>query len=402
MRVLIDQSGYELLNSGDLAMLMSCADGIHACVPDAELSVLTRSPQRLAAAVPGSRAVAIGAEPRWLGVGRTVAAVRFAHKVMAPAVFPRVRRRRPGVVRAIQDADVVVSSGGGFLNDSFVHHALGVLSVLRAAQRAGKRTAMFGQGLGPITNPLLRRLAAQTLPNLDVLGLREGTLGPSVAAELGVPSARVLVTGDDALRLAGAGGPPAAGGALGVNLRLARYAATGAADAQIVAAALGRVYPAVVEELVALPVSSYASESDLQAIASVLPPAAAPRTPLDELPQPADLAREVSRCRAVLTGSYHVAVFALARGIPVVGVSNSGYYDHKFNGLAQLFPETAVRCVALRGPAAIEELAGAVIDALAAPNPLREAIAESAAQQCARHDALMRQFFSGHATPVEV
>ena len=51
--------------------------------------------------------------------------------------------------------------------------------------------------------------------------------------------------------------------------------------------------------------------------------------------------RQIQRCRLVVTGSYHAGVFALASGIPVVGLAKSSYYRDKFLGLADMF---AVGC----------------------------------------------------------
>ncbi|MCS6926703.1 MAG: polysaccharide pyruvyl transferase family protein, partial [Candidatus Binatia bacterium] len=45
------------------------------------------------------------------------------------------------------------------------------------------------------------------------------------------------------------------------------------------------------------------------------------------------------RCRIVVVGSYHAAVFALAMGIPAVCLANSSYYRDKFLGLAHQFGE---------------------------------------------------------------
>ena len=56
-----------------------------------------------------------------------------------------------------------------------------------AAQRLGRPTAMFGQGLGPLTHPLVRRQAGAVFPKLGALGVREGRIGPALARELGVP-----------------------------------------------------------------------------------------------------------------------------------------------------------------------------------------------------------------------
>ena len=52
---------------------------------------------------------------------------------------------------------------------------------------------------------------------------------------------------------------------------------------------------------------------------------------------PAQVARRVADCRIVVTGAYHLAVFALSQGIPVVAMTSSRYYDDKFLGLADMF-----------------------------------------------------------------
>ena len=75
-------------------------------------------------------------------------------------------------------------------------------------------------------------------------------------------------------------------------------------------------------------------------------PAATP--PLGRFASPWALARQVGRCRIVVSGAYHVAVFALAQGIPVVGLSSSRYYDDKFEGLAAMFG-TGLELVRLDG-----------------------------------------------------
>jgi hypothetical protein len=61
----------------------------------------------------------------------------------------------------------------------------------------------------------------------------------------------------------------------------------------------------------------------------------------------------------VVTGSYHAAVFALAQGVPVVGLARSGYYVDKLHGLAERF-ETGVSVVSLDAPALERELEHAV------------------------------------------
>ena len=55
------------------------------------------------------------------------------------------------------------------------------------------------------------------------------------------------------------------------------------------------------------------------------------------LDTPLMLVKQTARCRIVVTGAYHAAVFALAQGIPVVCLCNSPYYLAKFQGLEDLF-----------------------------------------------------------------
>src|SRR5215469_7940209 len=57
MRVLVDQSGYELLNLGDAAMLQSCVQRLSREWPDAEIMVLCRPSANLTAYCPDTVAV---------------------------------------------------------------------------------------------------------------------------------------------------------------------------------------------------------------------------------------------------------------------------------------------------------------------------------------------------------
>ena len=54
---------------------------------------------------------------------------------------------------------------------------------------------------------------------------------------------------------------------------------------------------------------------------------------------PEAVIRQIQRCRLVITGSYHAAVFALAMGIPTIGLAKSTDYIDKFMGLSALFGE---------------------------------------------------------------
>ncbi len=57
MRILVDQSGYDLLNIGDVAMLRSCVIRLRRLWPGAEIMVISHAPERLARYCPGTMAI---------------------------------------------------------------------------------------------------------------------------------------------------------------------------------------------------------------------------------------------------------------------------------------------------------------------------------------------------------
>jgi polysaccharide pyruvyl transferase CsaB len=117
MRVLL--SGYYGFgNLGDEALLEVIAQRLRRRFPSLQLDVLSATPEATAAKL------AVDATPRW-----QMTAVR----------------------RAIARADVVVSGGGGLLQSatslrSLVYYA----GVLRTAIRAGRKTMIFAQSVGPL------------------------------------------------------------------------------------------------------------------------------------------------------------------------------------------------------------------------------------------------------------
>jgi polysaccharide pyruvyl transferase WcaK-like protein len=239
-------------------------------------------------------------------------------------------------VEAIAQADLFVVSGAGAVVDEFAPLALTVLEQIETVRRRHARVAMMGQGLGPIDDVQLRRRCAHVLPQLDVLGLREGHTGPALLGSLGVVGPTIEMTGDDAVALAARTRAQELGRALGVNLRRARYARVGDAAQRLVRDALADFVQWRQVPLEPLPISFVAKEDDLSSIAAVLPRGYGCNTSRAWVP-PSVMAERVARCRVVLTGSYHAAVFALAQGIPVVGLSASPYYDQKFSGLKDLY-----------------------------------------------------------------
>jgi colanic acid/amylovoran biosynthesis protein len=276
----------------------------------------------------------------------------------------RSRAARPGrprtAIQAVRAADLVVASGGGYVTDTWWWHAAGVLSLLRLAQRLGKPTAMFGQGVGPISgrrggSRALRMQAQAVLcrAGRSRLAGRPDRQGPGDI--LGISSSAIAVTGDDALELIPEGsavegsaadgitrgGSVHCGRALGLSMRVSPYAGLTRRrrNGRRPGGAGGGSLPG---PIVTLPVSRYPVDGDLDALRALLhPERSGADIVLHDLATPEALITAAAGCRVIVTGSYHAAVFGLARGVPAVCLTRSSYYDAKFPGLGRCSPAPA-------------------------------------------------------------
>jgi colanic acid/amylovoran biosynthesis protein len=193
-----------------------------------------------------------------------------------------------------------------------------------------------------------------------------------------VPEDRVITTGDDAIELAFAARRPVpSGSALGLSLRVARYSKVDEDQVKSIGSVLGQLGDAHGAEIVPLPISGYVNERDaeviVRAIGHDVGPVRAPETP-------ADVIERVHQCRVVVTGSYHAAVFALAQGIPAVGLAGSEYYVDKFLGLADQF-DGHCSTVLLDAPDLVLRLEEAVTDAWSSADELAPKLVAAAERQ---------------------
>lgn len=389
MRILVDQSGYDLLNIGDVAMLQSCVIRLRQLWPGAEIMVIAHAPERLVSCCPGTSAIG-RAYADLPGIRLLPQGPRLISEQAWKISAPYFSRRFPGAchrsgqprtaIQGVRVADLVVASGGGYVTDTWWWHAAGVLSLLSLAQRLGKPTAMFGQGIGPIGRRALRAQARRVLPRLAALGLREHRIGRDLALSLGARPGAVTVTGDDALELIyGASVPD--GQALGVSIRVSGYAGVDPAGTAVLGDLLLQAARTLQAPIVALPVSRYAADADLRAIGALLRSGhSRADIVLRDLTTPQALVTAAAGCRAIVTGSYHAAVFGLAQGVPVVCLTKSSYYDAKFAGLRALFP-SACFVVSLEQPDMAARLRSTIEEAWHLPSPAREAARGAAARQ---------------------
>jgi colanic acid/amylovoran biosynthesis protein len=282
----------------------------------------------------------------------------------------------------MREADLFVVTGMGGLTSAFPGYAAMVVDTLALAQAIGVPTVLFGQGIGPF-DVLDARLEARTrnvLRRANYIGLREGQHGPELLRSWGIPPERWSVTGDDALELAIPYRSDRERHAIGVNVRKANYSAVSLDVIAGLREPLQHAAASIAAPLRAIPISRLPEEDDARQIESLFLGYNAVEHPESALDSPNRIMEQIQHCRVVVTGSYHAGVFALAQGIPVIGLAANDYYQWKFDGLAHQFGDG---CGVLRlgTPGSFARLRHMIVQLFQAAPTLRSALLASADRQ---------------------
>lgn len=396
MRILVEPGSHHLLNVGDAAMLEVCVNRLRRLFPGARVQVATEAPERLLRLCPDVEPVPAAGRYSWLGeldspdwaprrgwVGRIA---RVASRLgpgagratlrLESLLLRRMSTPAAKLVEALSRADLLVMSGRGWVTDAFRTESLAALELIDAAIRAGVPTALMGQGIGPIEDPGLRSRAAEVLPGVGLIALREGRAGPKLLSDIGVARERIVVTGDDAIEAAHRLRPAGQGAAIGVSVRVAPYSDVGDAEIAHLRAALAQASARFPAPLVPVPVSRHPAERDGHHGARAGAPAPAGSE------QPMAVIGLAGACRLVVTGSYHAGVFALSQGVPVVGLCATPYYGDKLAGLAWQFG-TGCEVVEAKGPALGRRLERAIASAWEQAGAARTPLLDAAERQIA-------------------
>lgn len=354
MKLMFDQSGYALGNLGDRAMLemalARCAE--HECIVVARSKSLLRQISDIAdiAEMEGltdwRRTFNLAGPIHRLlpqSTHQTLKDLEEACRSKLPLfsykhILRRLKKRGSDTkplerfMMQVSESDALIVTGGGFINDSFPRHALMVLRLCQLFLNMGKPVGMFGQGIGPLTNPTLRKVLADVAQRSTVVGLREGLYSPKLLDELGVSNPRVVATGDDAIELALKYTEVPERNSIGINIRVAPYSGITEDVAIKILQCVEYARRQVGCSLIAVPISWNAGDSDVSTLSFI-----EPNLTFDKPWSTQGLVDRISECRVMITASYHAAVFALSQGCPVIAMVGSGYYDGKMKGLAKQF-----------------------------------------------------------------
>ena len=293
---------------------------------------------------------------------------------------------RPDVnafLEAMEYADLFVVCGAGGFTDATRQWNISTLDSIEEANRRKIPVVMFGQGLGPLSDREVLAQARKILPKVSVFTLRGGRGGSAVAQSLGLSSSRTLTTGDEAVEIAYEGREKDLGSAVGINLRVASYSNVNGDMVDGLREVLHELARRHNAPLLPVPIAFHAWASDHLAIQRLLQGYDDHSDGGVTLDTPLKVIRQIGRCRIVVTGAYHAAVFALSQGIPVVGLSASDDYTAKFLGLEDQFG-LGCETVLLGEPDPSERVAAAIERAWQSAENVRLPLQEAARRQIAQ------------------
>jgi colanic acid/amylovoran biosynthesis protein len=393
---------------GDISMLQIAVERLHKLFPKACIEVLTDSAENLARFCPAARPLAnlgralwfedgvlLGRNaefaPRWfidllVRLKKTVRS-RLPKLLKVIVIWRLKRRNRPtdaeaveAFLRALGHTDLLLICGAGGFYDGCKAWNLDILELLESAIQRNVPVVMVGQGFGPVTDPLVLKRAAKVLPLVNFITLRGNRGSGAFLRSLGVPESKVEMTGDEALELAYESRSKDPGQGLGINLRFAGSANTDDDDIQCVRPVLQDFATRHSVSLIPLPIAMHAYSRDDLTIKQLLIGFDQQSDGGRILDSPLKVIKQAALCRVVVTGAYHAAVFALAQGIPVVGLAKSAYFSSKFLGLQDQFGE-GCQTILLNEPALPQRLKSAIESAWQNADNLREPLQAAALKQ---------------------
>jgi polysaccharide pyruvyl transferase WcaK-like protein len=395
-------------NMGDVSMLQVAVERLHKVFPGARIDVLTDSAENLARFCPAASAldnrgkalwfasgVLLGrytdSAPRWfvdllMRFKRTMRS-RCPHFLSA-IMIRRLKHRNQSAdaevftafSRAFLNADLLLICGAGGFYDGCQVWNLDVLDLMEAAIQRNIPVAMLGQGFGPLSDPLVLKRAAKILPLVNLITLRGNRGSLALLRSLGVAESTIETTGDEALELAYESRSDERGRGLGINLRFGGSASTNDDDIKGIRPVLQKFATQHSVSLIPLPIAMHPYSRDDLTIEQLLIGFDEPCDGGKALDAPLKVVKQAALCRVVVTGAYHAAVFALAQGIPVVGLAKSSYFSSKFLGLEDQFGE-GCQTIRLNDPALPQRLYDAVKQAWDNADRLRKPLQESALRQ---------------------
>ncbi|HAP32069.1 MAG TPA: polysaccharide pyruvyl transferase CsaB [Firmicutes bacterium] len=254
------------------------------------------------------------------------------------------RGNLPAVVRTMRQAALLVSGGGGLLQDVTGWRSVPYyLGMIKLAKLLGVRVAVFAQGIGPLKRPLHRRLVQQVLSRVDWISVRDPA-SLNLLKELGVLRA-VELAADPVFTLEPPGlsevercrreyGLRREGGKplVGISLRRLPGGNDGAAFIELARAACLFLEQQKGARLLFLP---FQTKEDLEAGRAVFSGLSPGHIIIEKNMPPQEMLSLIAGLDLILAMRLHALIFAAVCGVPFVGLP----YDPKVNAFLRLMGE---------------------------------------------------------------
>ncbi len=285
----------------------------------------------------------------------------------------------PEFISNLKGYDFYITTGGGYMCDSDKEILPELFERIETAVSLSIPVFMVSQGVGPMADLELIARAKQVLPIVDYIFYRNQRFGQPLLNSLGVSPDHMMMTGDDALEMAYNARPETPGDGIGISLRVAPYTQISTHQLENVRHILHRIAQEHSTRLIAVAISSAYHEADITHIKYVTDGYRNSLVGWKKLDTPLDAIRKAGQCRLMVSGTYHGAIFALAQGIPVVGVANSVEYYNKLSELSDEFG-SGCQVILLEGDKHFEKFAIAIEDAWRSSDTIRPSLLDAAAR----------------------
>ena len=374
----------DMIHIGDEAMTEELVVQLRQRRVDA-VTLLSSAPDETAARYGVDAVRPVGFAPGPLG-GRDGQVERL-ERVLAAAGGSRTAQPHAdpalAVVDAVREADAVVGAGGGNMASRWSLHVFERAALGAVARVVGRPLVVTGQTVGPDLVADDERLVSGLLRDARLFGVRESAshalmrrIADDTAPDLG---RKVVQNVDDASFLGVDAAPPATGGApargddggrrddaapagpgsLLIGADAFPYCAVslsthvGDADRRQVVTALARLLDRVADEtgLEIAFLAHWASlhegdeRGDSVLHRRVIDAMTTSRVRIEPTTDSVAAARFARGASLHLTSRYHPAVFAVAGGVPTVGISVDDYTRIKLTGALGAFGQTSVASV---------------------------------------------------------
>lgn len=278
---------------------------------------------------------------------------------------------------ALSKIDFLYSVGAGAINDFNLIEITYKKWLAQAIHQNGGYTVLSSQGIGPLELDLSRQRTIELCSHMDLVTLRDHAYSMDLLTQLGVPTEKMHITGDEAFSLQADGqtklgdylaqyGLDANSNYFVFHYRESNCEGTTSATYQIMASALDSLVDSYNIPIVFVPMS-YGEHSTIDMEAGLTIKGLMHHQ--DSLIVP-DTLKDVRFAKAIIGSaacaiglSYHVHIFALEQNRPSVMIYLGEYYRFKLEGLAGFYPDNATRVLDADGLQA-EALVNAVTEVM--------------------------------------